>query len=148
MSQAKQLVVLKDYNSNFQQGDIVTSKFADDDPTIKMIHVHKGSLTGFVPRKYLKRIKQSSGGGGVAKPAPDEEKGSIEHPCKHSSNDNEFECKDNECNCNNDLLKFTTNLDGYSCSLCNNTFNKDTTMYGCRDCNVDLCQNCYQKVIT
>ena len=107
----------------------------------------------WIYRFRFKEINNADGGGGVIKPAPDEdEKAPIEHLCKHSNNDNKFGCNynykenENECNCNTKLEKYKTNEDNYSCSLCENKFIKGTELYGCRDCNVDLCINCYNKI--
>jgi len=52
-----------------------------------------------------------------------------------------------EAYCPNDhlLLSFQTPEDGFLCSFCEREFPERTTLYGCRPCDYDLCQECLYK---
>eukprot|EP01084_Bolivina_argentea_P064995 118489_1 len=40
------------------------------------------------------------------------------------------------------LTEFQTGQDGYSCDICGDKFRKGETLYGCRNCNYDICTIC------
>lgn len=40
------------------------------------------------------------------------------------------------------LQEFRTSADGWTCSVCKSLVEKDSTLYGCRSCDFDVCASC------
>ena len=49
------------------------------------------------------------------------------------------------CNNNHGLICFDTPTGGYNCILCNQSQSISSIMYGCEECNYDICQNCSKE---
>eukprot|EP00494_Astrolonche_serrata_P032608 UN32877 len=45
--------------------------------------------------------------------------------------------------CNHGYTQFLTETNNYYCDICQEPQNRKYTMYGCRECDYDLCQRCY-----
>eukprot|EP01084_Bolivina_argentea_P290321 498649_1 len=50
-----------------------------------------------------------------------------------------------QCPGSHGLCKFSTPHEGYGCDVCNDTMRANRDMWGCRVCNYDLCERCYEK---
>lgn len=51
-----------------------------------------------------------------------------------------------KCPTGHELAAFETPEDGFLCSLCDCEFPSNTTLYGCRPCDYDLCRDCLTSV--
>ena len=51
------------------------------------------------------------------------------------------------CPQHHDLSKFSTPNAQFNCDKCGKTVAKDSIMYGCRPCDWDACQECFQKTL-
>eukprot|EP01084_Bolivina_argentea_P058593 106994_1 len=49
------------------------------------------------------------------------------------------------CRANHGLVAFKTPEDGYFCDVCDTDFNADSTLFGCRQCNYDICSFCQTR---
>mmetsp|Transcript_137246 Transcript_137246/g.263695 ORF Transcript_137246/g.263695 Transcript_137246/m.263695 type:complete len:314 (+) Transcript_137246:2-943(+) len=49
------------------------------------------------------------------------------------------------CPSNHELLEFATPDDGWSCSMCAAEFPTGRTLWGCRQCDYDVCGDCWKK---
>lgn len=49
------------------------------------------------------------------------------------------------CPSNHALIPFYTNSSSFCCDECNSKQSNNTLLYGCRDCNYDVCLKCYDK---
>jgi len=51
------------------------------------------------------------------------------------------------CPLRHPLRASCTDMDGYSCSMCEHTFSRGTLLYSCRPCDFDVCEACSSKKI-
>ena len=51
-----------------------------------------------------------------------------------------------QCNAGHALSMFSTDVHGYTCDLCDDTFDEEAAMWGCRVCDFDMCGDCRRAV--
>ena len=54
---------------------------------------------------------------------------------------------DQKCANGHGLIRFKTPRDGFGCDLCSQSIPIDTVMYGCNECNYDICVSCEENTL-
>jgi len=54
---------------------------------------------------------------------------------------------DKKCANRHGLIGFKTPRDGFGCDVCSNSIPTDTVMYGCNECNYDICVSCEENTL-
>ena len=54
---------------------------------------------------------------------------------------------DKKCANGHGLIRFETPQDGFGCDLCSQPMPTDTVMYGCNECNYDICIRCEENTL-
>ena len=54
---------------------------------------------------------------------------------------------DNKCDNGHGLIGFKTPRYGFGCDVCSQLIPTDTVMYGCNECNYDICVSCEEKYL-
>jgi len=80
----------------------------------------------------------------------DHREGVVSHHCSECNYDLCPDCHQRAtstktCPGKHGLKEFETPSAGYGCDLCKERFSADTHMYGCRICNYDVCDDCWDK---